>query len=129
LLFPLTGFIDFVYNLFRMRENIKFTYRQVLDSAQTLGLGESATLAEIKEAYRDLARSFHPDMGEDKADPERFLKISHAYNVLLEYARFYRIEFTEEAYLKRYPEEKLRRRFYSDPIWGPGKPDRDEESQ
>lgn len=69
-----------------------------------------------------MARTYHPDAGEETADPEKFLKISFAYSVLLEYARLYRIEFTEEAYLKRYPEEKLRRRFFSDPVWGPGHP-------
>lgn len=127
LLFSLTGLIDFVYNLLRMRGDIKFSYRQILEAAKTLGLGDSATLAEIKNAYRDLARKHHPDMAEHGEDAEKFLKISYAYNILLEYARLYRIEFTQDAYLKRFPEENLRRRFFSDPIWGPGKPDRDDE--
>ncbi len=110
-----------MYNLTRMRGDTKFTFRQVRKAARLLGLGDSATLAEIKNAYRELARIHHPDMGGDGADSGKFLEVSFAYNVLLEYAKFYRIEFTEEAYLKRYPEEKLRRRFYADPIWGPGK--------
>ncbi len=112
-----------------MSGDVTFTYRQVVEAAQTLGLGESATLGDIKKAYKDLARTYHPDAGEETADPEQFLRISFAYNVLLEYARLYRIEFTEEAYLKRYPEEKIRRQFYSDPIWGPGRSDRDREPQ
>ena len=44
-----------------------------------LGLSESATLTEVKRAYRRLARTMHPDAGGDHA---RFAEITAAYNVL-----------------------------------------------
>jgi len=46
---------------------------------QLLGLSESATLTEVKRAYRRLARTMHPDTGGDHA---RFAEITAAYNVL-----------------------------------------------
>jgi molecular chaperone DnaJ len=50
---------------------------------QTLGLARDATPAEIKRAYRRLAREHHPDMHpNDASAPERFRTIDEAYQVL-----------------------------------------------
>lgn len=46
---------------------------------KVLGLDESATESEIKKAYKKLAIKYHPDKG---GDPEKFNKISEAYQVL-----------------------------------------------
>src|SRR5512146_1705231 len=53
------------------------------DYYKTLGVPKSATAAEIKKAYRELARKYHPDAnkGDAKAE-ERFKEITEAYNVL-----------------------------------------------
>jgi molecular chaperone DnaJ len=53
------------------------------DYYKTLGVSKTATAAEIKKAYRELARKFHPDAnkGDAKAE-ERFKEITEAYNVL-----------------------------------------------
>lgn len=45
-----------------------------------MGVSESATLAEIKSAYRSLARQYHPDVNPD--GEEKFKSISRAYEVL-----------------------------------------------
>jgi DnaJ-class molecular chaperone len=45
----------------------------------TLGVADSATAEEIKQAYRRLANKHHPDRGGDTAE---FQKIQAAYNVL-----------------------------------------------
>jgi molecular chaperone DnaJ len=50
---------------------------------QILGVGQKATLAEIKKSYRKLARKFHPDLNpNDKEAERRFKEITEAYEVL-----------------------------------------------
>src|ERR1700753_2342372 len=53
------------------------------DYYKVLGVPKDATEAEIKKAYRKLAREFHPDAnkGDAKAE-ERFKEISEANDVL-----------------------------------------------
>ncbi|MFX4292752.1 molecular chaperone DnaJ [Streptomyces bohaiensis] len=53
------------------------------DYYKALGVPRDATEAEIKKAYRKLAREFHPDAnkGDAKAE-ERFKDVSEAYDVL-----------------------------------------------
>ena len=49
----------------------------------TLGVSKGATDAEIKSAYRKLARQYHPDLNKDnKEAAEKFKEISCAYDVL-----------------------------------------------
>lgn len=53
------------------------------DYYKTLGVREDAGLADIKKAYRDLAKKYHPDANAgNKQAEERFKEISEAYNVL-----------------------------------------------
>ncbi len=48
-----------------------------------LGISQSASQREIKEAYRKLALRYHPDKNPDNAyAEERFKEISHAYHIL-----------------------------------------------
>lgn len=53
------------------------------DYYKVLGVPKDATEAEIKKAYRKLAREFHPDAnkGDAKAE-ERFKEISEAHDIL-----------------------------------------------
>jgi molecular chaperone DnaJ len=53
------------------------------DYYKTLGVGKNASDAEIKKAYRKLARQYHPDRNQgDRQAEERFKEISQAYDVL-----------------------------------------------
>jgi curved DNA-binding protein CbpA len=50
---------------------------------QILGVSPDATLEEIRQAYRRLARQYHPDLhAGDKASEEKFKEISLAYETL-----------------------------------------------
>ncbi len=54
-----------------------------IDYYNILGVGRAATAAEIKKAYRKLARKFHPDVNPDNPEAEkRFKEIQEAYAVL-----------------------------------------------
>jgi len=48
----------------------------------TLEISPSASEAEIKKAYRKLARQYHPDVNKDPAAEEKFKEINAAYEVL-----------------------------------------------
>jgi len=53
------------------------------DYYKDLGIGKTATPAEIKKAYRTLANKYHPDKTKgDKAAEERFKEINEANEVL-----------------------------------------------
>src|ERR1700691_4948809 len=53
------------------------------DYYKTLGVPKTATAAEIKKAYRELARKYHPDANKGSTEAEeRFKEITEAYNVL-----------------------------------------------
>jgi len=53
------------------------------DYYSILGVDRGADEAEIKRAYRGLARKFHPDVASDKASAEtKFKEINEAYEVL-----------------------------------------------
>ncbi|MES2698746.1 MAG: DnaJ C-terminal domain-containing protein [Pseudomonadota bacterium] len=53
------------------------------DPYATLGVARSATEAEIKSAYRKLAKQLHPDRNTDNpAATARFSEVTHAYDLL-----------------------------------------------
>jgi len=71
-----------------------------LDLYQRLGLKRGASEAEIKKAYRSLAKQLHPDRNKDKPDAaKRFSEVTHAYDLLSDKdkrARYDRGEIDED---------------------------------
>jgi len=61
---------------------------QFKDYYETLGVARTASEAEIKKAFRKLAREFHPDVAKDKKKAEeKFKEINEAYEVLSDPAK------------------------------------------
>lgn len=52
------------------------------DYYETLGVPRSADEKEIKKAYRNLARKYHPDVCKEPGAEEKFKQINEAYSVL-----------------------------------------------
>jgi len=60
----------------------------------TLSIDPCATCAEIKRAYRLLARHFHPDVSLDRDGESKFKAVAEAYRTL-------RLQATRDAYDRR----------------------------
>lgn len=54
------------------------------DYYEILGVSRDADKEEIKQAYRRLARKYHPDVNKEPGAEERFKEINRAYEVLSE---------------------------------------------
>jgi molecular chaperone DnaJ len=52
------------------------------DYYQILGISKESSPAEIKSAYKKLAKKWHPDLNKDEQAGEKFKEISEAYSVL-----------------------------------------------
>ncbi len=60
---------------------------QFKDYYETLGLEPSAGEAEIKTAYRRLARKYHPDVSKEAGAEEKFKAVNEAYEALRDPAK------------------------------------------
>lgn len=83
---------------------------EINEARKVLGLGESASEAEIEAAYQRLSLKFHPDrhQPDDKSEKEKKMKdVNWAYTLLKEYCSHSecRYLFTEWAVAKAYPRE------------------------
>ena len=57
------------------------------DHYRVLGVPRDASTPEIRHAYRRLARKHHPDLNPGPGQPERFIALARAYEILTDPAR------------------------------------------
>ncbi|MDF1577412.1 MAG: J domain-containing protein [Desulfurivibrionaceae bacterium] len=95
----------------------------IIAAGELLGLGDSATLAEIKKAYRAKAKLHHPDTAEAKRGKEiEMHRLNEAYQVLLDYCEAFRFPLKPDKDTPLDDNEWWLHRFGNDPVWG-GKSD------
>jgi len=92
------------------------------DYYKTLGLERGASAAEIKSAYRKLARKHHPDVNPNNKDAEtRFKQINEAYQVLSDPAKRKKYDELGADWERGTTEEEMMRRYgWSGPPPGGG---------
>jgi hypothetical protein len=84
------------------------------DYYRELGLSSEASVEEIKKAYRNKARQYHPDVNHSPEAKDLFISITEAYDFLVAYHET--IKSDEEAYYqaiddwKKYRQTRSRRR-------------------
>ena len=90
-------------------------FKEIDEARRLLGLGEAATLKEIKSAYRRLASRYHPDKqsGGARTEGEETMKrLNWAYKLLTEYCSHYKYAFREEDVARTYPHDEYLRKYY-----------------
>jgi len=70
-----------------------------------LGLRPGANAAEIKHAYRSLAKLYHPDRSGDPSTRNRFIEVNEAYEVLL-----HKEDYIRDA-IKRYKQKQANKKY------------------
>lgn len=103
------------------------TPRSVREAADILGIGDSASIIQIRTRYHTLARMWHPDVS-DHASMEThddMVSLNAAYDILIEYCMQYQISFHPDDLSQvtgADADDDWMDRFGDDPIWGPGRP-------
>ena len=105
-------------------------FKEIDESRKILGLGRAATLKEIKKAYKELVKKYHPDKSNsasDNNDPndpgncdERMKEINKAYEILMNYCINYRYPFTKPGKGTDDSYSEYMQGFNEDWMWGHG---------
>ena len=106
-------------------------WAEIKAAADLLNLGERASLAQIKKAYRTLSKKYHPDMQNSsgqKTGKEAMHELTEAYQTLLRYCADYMFPFFPGDEESLDAEDWWFERFGRDHLWGRGSmPDEDTE--
>jgi len=92
---------------------IDFSFKKIDTARKLLGLSSEATPGEIKKAYWEKVKKFHPDKIKDKIEKEKnketIVQINKAYKILLDYIERYRFSFKEKDVMRNDPQKSMRR--------------------
>lgn len=83
-------------------------FKEIDEARKLLGLSETATLKEIKSAYRKLAHHHHPDKhGSATEDNDETMKaLNRAYKLVMDYCTECKFSFREEDVAGTYTNEE-----------------------
>jgi len=88
------------------------SFKEIDKARKLLGLEEFASLDEIKQAYRNKAFLYHPDIAGENAKGEEMMKsLNRAYELLMEYRYRYKYSFKQEDIDRAFPDEAYMRRY------------------
>ena len=97
----------------------KSEWQEVFAAKELMGLGDSATLGEIKRGYRHKCKEYHPDlMGDDKAKGDMMRNLTRAYDVLMNHYNQFKIPLIPPDGETLEAEDWWMDRFGHDPLWG-----------
>jgi len=98
-------------------------WAKIKEAADLLGLGEKASLAEIKKAYRYLSKKHHPDVlnsSKKKVEKVEMHNLTEAYQLLLDYCSEYRFPMIPGDKAQLEGDDWWFDRFGHDHHWGKG---------
>ena len=98
-------------------------WAEIKAAADLLGLGDSATLAEIKKAYRNKSKKYHPDTRKATEQGDENIQmheLTESYKRLLQYCAEYRFSFIPAEDEQLEGEDWWFERFGQDHHWGKG---------
>jgi DnaJ-class molecular chaperone len=90
-----------------------FTYQEIEEATDTLGLIGIETRDEVKKKYLHLSKKHHPD--KQDGDHELFQKINSAYKLLEEYMKTFKFSFSKKEFYEQHPYAK---EYHGDLMWG-----------
>lgn len=101
----------------------EITAEALCEAATLLGIGNKASLNEIRSRYYERIREWHPDvsLNDPAASHEMTIRLKKAYDLLVEYCMNHSFSFRIEDLakdLEQSPADFWMERFGDDPIWG-----------
>ena len=99
-----------------MNMDDKFSFEKIDVARSLLTQGKTATIVQIKSAYRNLAKKYHPDITqESKEVSEKMMRgLNDAFKILMEYTLNVPISFRKEDLCAQNPEQILYEQFKDD---------------
>jgi len=85
------------------------SFEEFKKALETLNITGTASLKEVKKTYREKVKN---------AQEQELKELSKAYKIVVDFMESYPFSFSEDEFFRAYPEERLKRRIWQDPLWG-----------